>query len=536
MARGKPARLDAIAVALHAEIFASIAEEMGVALQRCAFSPNVKERRDYSCALFTGDGMLVAQAAHIPVHLGSTTPSVAAVLEDVALLPGDEIILNDPFRGGTHLPDVTLVRPVFLTRRRQPTFLVVNRAHHADIGGPHPGSMGLSRDIHGEGFRMPPVRLRRGGKMVDDVLRLFRAQVRQPDEREGDLSAQIAANHVGELRLRDLGREQGVAELLRGARALPGAAERAMREELRRLPRGCYRFTDQIDDDGLGGGPARIRVAITLRGERAEVDFAGSSAQVAGPMNANLAITRAAVAYAFRCLLRGDVPTNDGILAPIRIAAPPGSIVHALPPAAVAAGNVETSQRIVDVLFGALAQAAPEVMPAASAGTMTNLSLGGADFTYYETVGGGSGASKDHAGASAVQTHMTNTLNTPIEMLESTCPLRVVRYAIRRGTGGRARQCGGDGIDREIEALAPLRVSVLAERQHSQPFGLDGGGAGAAGVTSVRVGGRERVIAAKAAFELAAGQSVRVRTPGGGGHGRVTVRSARPTARGKGGR
>lgn len=510
---------DPLATALFAELLASVAEEMGVQLQRSAFSPNVKERRDYSCAVFLGDGTMVAQAAHIPVHLGSFPLSVAAALEECDVAPGDEIILNDPFRGGTHLPDVTVVRPVFLSGGVVPDFLVANRAHHADIGGAQPGSMGLARDIHGEGFRIPPVHLRRDGEIVRDVLRLFRAQVRQPDEREGDLRAQTAANLAGERRLAELVREHSLAGLTAGARGLCAATSRALRKTLTALPDGAYTFEDQLDDDGCGSGPVVVRVLIEIRGDRARIDFAGTAPQVAGPMNANYAIVLSAVAYVFRCLIRDPVPMNSGILEPLEIHAPASSVVNASEPAAVAAGNVETSQRIVDVLFGALSWAAPGQIPAASCGTMTNLSLGGEGFTYYETVGGGAGAGPTTVGASCVQTHMTNTLNTPIEMLEATYPLSVIRYARRRGSGGRGARDGGDGIDRELVALAPLSASVLAERQRLAPHGAAGGGPGRRGQTIVTTPRGSARLPGKATVELAPGDRIRVRTPGGGGHG-----------------
>lgn len=515
---------DPVAVALFAELLAAVAEEMGAALQRAAFSPNVKERRDYSCAVFLGDGTMCAQAAHIPVHLGATPLSVAAVLEDVRLEPGDEIVLNDPFRGGTHLPDVTVVRPVFLAGSSdsdRPDFLVANRAHHADIGGASPGSMGLAADIHGEGFRIPPVHLQRRGEPVAEFRKLFRAQVRQPDEREGDLRAQSAANLVGARRLEELAREHGLSRLRDCAALLPAVTERALRRELRELPREVLRFRDALDDDGLGHGPLPIVVAITRRGDGVVVDFAGTAPQTAGPVNANLAVTLAAVGYAFRCLLTDDVPANGGILRPIDVRAPAGSLVNALPPAAVAAGNVETSQRIVDVVFGALSKAFPSRIPAASAGTMTNLTLGGAGFTYYETIGGGAGATRSVDGASALQTHMTNTRNTPIEMLERDAPVRVVRYAVRRRSGGSGARRGGDGIVRAFEACAPMTVTVVADRSAKGPYGLKGGAPGAPGRTGVlRAGGRRRAQPAKVRVQLDEGDGLIMETPGGGGHGR----------------
>ncbi len=521
MAARNDSTADPVAVALFAELLAAVAEEMGAALQRAAFSPNVKERRDYSCAVFLGDGTMCAQAAHIPVHLGATPLSVAAVLADCRLEPGDEVVVNDPFRGGTHLPDVTVVRPVFLGGGERPDFLVANRAHHADIGGASPGSMGLQADVHGEGFRIPPVHLSRRGTPVEDFRRLFRAQVRQPDEREGDLRAQSAANLVGARRLEELAAEHGLERLAAAAAGLPASTALALRRELRTLPRGVFRFRDELDDDGLGNGPLPIAVSLAPRGDRVTVDFAGTARQAAGPVNANLAVTLAAVGYAFRCLLRDDVPANGGILRPITLRAPEGSLVHALPPAAVAAGNVETSQRIVDVVLGALAKALPARVPAASAGTMTNLTLGGEGFTYYETIGGGAGASADRAGASALQTHMTNTRNTPIEMLERDAPLRVVRYAVRRRSGGGGARRGGDGIVRSIEARAPLVATVVADRHRRGPYGLAGGASGRTGRTTVATSNGRRDLAGKESTRLEVGDVLTVETPGGGGHGRA---------------
>ncbi len=516
---------DLVAAALYSELLSAITEEMGSHLRRAAFSPNIKERRDYSCALFLGDGTLVAQAAHIPVHLGSSSLSVRAVLASLELEEGDEAILNDPFAGGTHLPDVTLVRPVYLKkgrgRRNAPDFFLLNRAHHADIGGATPGSMGLARDVHAEGFRIPPVHFVRGGELSRDFATLFRAQVRQSEERFADLVAQRAANTLGESRLRDLAMRESLPRLVEGARALPLATAFAMRQALSRLARGVHRFEDRLDGDGFSDRPIRIRLALTIARGGATFDFRGSDEQVDGPVNANLAITLSCVGYALRCLLAGSAPFNDGVLEPVRVIAPKGSIVNAVAPAAVAAGNVETSQRIVDVVFGALSKALPARVGAASAGTMSNTSFGNSRFTYYETMGGGSGATAMADGASAVQTHMTNTLNTPIEMLEVSCPLRVVRYAIRRGSGGRGAHRGGDGIVREFEAREPMVASLLAERHARGPYGLNGGRAGRAGAASVRRAGSraKEKVPAKATLALRRGDVLCVETPGGGGHG-----------------
>lgn len=518
--------MDPVALEIANHRFAGIAEEMGVVLGRTALSPNIKERHDYSCAVFDGRGRLAAQAAHIPVHLGSTPLSVRAALASVPMGPGDVAVLNDPFAGGTHLPDVTVVAPVFLPGARRPFAYVANRAHHADIGGMAPGSMPLATEIFQEGLRLPPVRLIAGGRPVADVLALFLANTRVPAEREGDLMAQWAALQVGADRLRALAAGDGVGALTRQMTALQRYSARLMRATLRRLPAGTYRAADVLDDDGVGAIRLRIAVCITIGRGRARVDFAGSASQTRGPVNANLPVTRSAVLYVFTALAAEDIPANEGLANPLTIVAPEGSIVNAHYPAAVAGGNVETSQRIVDVLLRALAGAAPDRIPAASAGSMNNVAVGGQvgerAFAYYETLAGGAGGGPNHPGASAVHTHMTNTMNTPIEALEAYYPLRVRRYALRPGSGGRGRHPGGEGLVREIEFLAPAQVTLLAERRSVPPYGLAGGEAGAPGRDWLArgVGGRARRIPSKATITVEPGDRLRVETPGGGGFGR----------------
>ncbi|MFO0980460.1 MAG: hydantoinase B/oxoprolinase family protein [Planctomycetota bacterium] len=504
-------------------LFAAVAEEMGICLMQAAFSPNIKERRDFSCAVFDAAGAMVAHAAHIPVHLGSTPLSVEFARKLRPMGPGDMVILNDLFHGGTHLPDITLVAPVHV--RGKPSFFVANRAHHADVGGIKPGSMALAREIYQEGLRLPPVRLVRGGRVAEDVLDIVLTNVRTPEERRADLQAQIAANLRGAARLAELAARYGVARLQRAARDLCDWGERLVRAMLGTIRKGTFRFRDRLDDDGAGGGPVSLAVAITIEKERARVDFTGSAAQVPGPMNANLAITRSAVFYAFRCLLEQAAPSNAGIFRPIAIVAEEGSVVNARAPAAVAAGNVETSQRIVDVLFGALAKACPERVPAASQGTMNTLPLGGVDqlgrpYTYSETLGGGAGASATHDGASGLQVHMTNTLNTPIEALEAAYPLRVNRLHLRRGSGGAGARRGGDGIVREIVVLTRAEVALLGERRTQPPPGLQGGRPGACGRDVMIRAGRVRRIPGKYEATLEPGDAVRIASPGGGGHGR----------------
>jgi len=530
---GKRATFDPIALEVFNHRLSAIAEEMGVALCRSAFSPNIKERRDYSCAVFDCTGALSAQAAHIPVHLGSTPLSVRAAIAHAPLRPGDVVILNDPYAGGTHLPDVTAVAPVYAGRHL--VGFVANRAHHADIGGMTPGSMPLASEIYQEGFRLPPVHLVRGGKMAEDVLDLFLANTRVAEERRGDLLAQVAALRVGAARLADLVEREGAADAQRAMSALQDYAERLMRATLAELPVGTYRAVDELDDDGLGSKHIQIRVAVQIGRGRAAVDFAGTAAQVRGGINANFAVTLAAVYYVFRALARVSVPTNAGFMRPIAVAAPTGSVVNAQFPAAVAGGNVETSQRIVDVLLRALARALPDRIPAASCGSMNNVAFGGtlasaerragggngpAQFSYYETLAGGAGAGPSHPGASAVHTHMTNTMNTPIEALEAQLPVRVVRYGVRSGSGGRGRQRGGDGLVRELEFLAPAQLTLLTERRTGRPFGAAGAEAGLAGRNELVRHGRAEHLPGKVSLGVEAGDRVRVLTPGGGGWGR----------------
>jgi N-methylhydantoinase B len=450
--------------------------------------------------------------------------------------PGDVAVLNDPFAGGTHLPDVTVVAPVYLPRARRPFAWVANRAHHADVGGMSPGSMPLATDVFQEGIRLPPVRLVAGGRWVDDVLALFLANTRVPEERRGDLGAQWAALRVGAERLCGLARLGGARRLAAGMAALQRYSEALMRDTLRRLPPGTYRADDVLDDDGLGAGPLRIRVAITLRDGRARVDFAGTAPQTRGPVNANLAVTRSAVLYVFTLLAGEAIPANEGLARPLEIVAPEGSLVNALAPAAVAGGNVETSQRIVDVLLRALAHAAPHRVPAASCGSMNNVALGGVvggkPFAYYETIAGGAGAGPAGPGASAVHTHMTNTMNTPVEALEAYYPLRVRRYAVRHGSGGTGRHRGGDGVVREIEFLAPASVTLLGERRVRGPWGLAGGGPGAPGRDWLVAGRTRRRLPGKTTVEVAPGDRLVVETPGGGGFGPARrPRGVRPRRR-----
>jgi len=530
---------DPVELEIFKSLFHSIAEEMGAALRRTAFSPNIKERRDYSCAVFDSSGQVVAMGDHMPVHLGSMPMSVRAAVEKLDLGPGDVAILNDPFCGGTHLPDITLVAPVFLrgklkSKRKpaRPAFYVASRAHHADVGGTYAGSMGICREIYQEGIRIPPIKLIAGGKLQDDVMRLLKNNVRTPEEREGDLNAQIAACHTGASRLLEIVERYGLARIQRVLGELQEYAEKLMRSFLCKVPHGRYEAEDFLDDDGAGSGPVRIAVALTFQTARSgrpvvKVDFTGSSPQVQGSINAVDAITYSACFYVFRCLLQEDVPAAAGLMRPVELVAPAGTIVNARPPAAVAGGNVETSQRIVDVLLRALTLAMPERVPPGSSGTMNNLTIGGIDertgepFAYYETIAGGLGARPDRPGVSGVHTHMTNSLNTPAEALEYAYPLRVTQYSLRKGSGGAGKFRGGNGIVRELELRADADVTLLADRRSRGPYGLYGGNDGSPGRTEVvHHDGRREVLPGKASVRVKKGARVRVESPGGGGWGR----------------
>jgi N-methylhydantoinase B len=526
MKRVKP---DAAEIAVVSHALHSVAVEMGAALRRTAFSPNIKERRDYSSAVFSAEGELIAMGDDMPVHLGSMPMSVSAALQALRFGPGDVALLNDPYCGGTHLPDITMVAPVFMPGSSRPAFYVANRAHHADVGGMHPGSMGPCREIAQEGIRIPPVMLMRGGRMDTQVLSILLANVRTPREREGDLTAQLGACRIGIARMQELVGRFGRARLLRGIQAMNDGSERMTQAVLAVLPAGEYRAEDFLDDDGVGSEPIRIRVAVRIdpKRRRAVVDFEGTDAQVAGNINAVYAITWSAVFYVFRCLLPAEAIVTSGLMRPIRVLAPQGTVVNALPPAAVAGGNVETSQRIVDTLLLALAKALPGSVPAASAGTMNNLTIGGIDprtgspYAYYETVAGGLGASPQSAGASGHHAHMTNSLNTPVEALEYAYPFRMMRYSLRRGSGGAGLHRGGDGIVREIEILGDAQVTLLADRRKKQPWGLNGGGPGAAGNSSLIDGDTTETLPGKCTRELPKGTRLRIESPGGGGWGKA---------------
>ena len=519
------ARVHPIEFEVFKNLFLSIAEEMGVTLCRTGFSPNIKERLDYSCAVYDAAGETIAQGDHMPVHLGAMPLSVRAAIDAVDMEAGDIVMLNDPYHGGTHLPDITLVSPVFLGGERKPAFYVANRAHHSDVGGMSPGSMPVAREIYQEGLILPPVRLARRGEIVKDVLAIVLANVRTPDEREGDLAGQIAANRVAEDRLRDTVARYGRRRTVAYAAALQDYAERVLRSAIRAMPDGRFEFEDALDDDGFSNRPVRIRAAITIKGDQATVDFTGSDPQVTGSVNANFAMTLSACLYAFRCLVGDDVLYNAGVSRPITVIAPDGSIVNAKRPSAVAGGNVETSQRITDVVLGALGRALPDRVPAASQGTMNNVTLGGTDprtgrrFAYYETMGGGMGGRRGLAGLSGVHTHMSNTRNTPIEAIEHYLPVRIRQYRLRRDSAGAGQWPGGEGLVREYEFLTDTSVTVLSDRRVGAPYGVLGGAAGGRGRNTLIRDGREEVLPGKVELQLRAGDRLRIETPGGGGYG-----------------
>jgi N-methylhydantoinase B len=547
---------DPVELEVFKNLYHSIAEEMGAALRRTSFSPNIKERRDYSCAVFDSAGQVIAMGDHMPVHLGSMPMSVAAAMQQCKIEPGDVVMLNDPFCGGTHLPDITLVMPVYISRAKKSRsaitdFYVASRAHHADVGGTYPGSMGPSREIYQEGVRIPPIKIMRAGKLVADVLALLLNNIRTPEEREGDLGAQIAACQTGAQRLREICARYGIARAKKAAANLLLYSEEMMRTFLHTIPPGRYQADEFLDDDGVENKPVRIAVTIQVNSAKsrvktrlassssrqnkkppATIDFTGSDPQVQGAINAVEAITYSACFYVFRSLLCDDVPATSGLMRPIRVIAPSGTVVNAKPPAAVAGGNVETSQRIVDVLLKALAQAIPDRIPAAASGTMNNLTIGGIDFrsndlrsgepfAYYETIAGGMGATATKDGVSGVHTHMTNSLNTPAEALEYAYPIRLRQYSLRSNSGGRGLHTGGNGIVREIEVLTDAQVTLLADRRSRGPYGLSGGDDGAPGRTLIiRRDGSEETMPGKTSIRLRSGERIRIESPGGGGWGK----------------
>jgi N-methylhydantoinase B len=520
----------AVTLEVYRHQFSALTEEMGAALRRASFSPNIKERRDYSCALFSPAGLAVAMGDHMPVHLGAMPMSVQAALAELGdLAPGDVACLNDPFRGGTHLPDITLIAPIHDGGSPEASLLgfVASRAHHSDVGGMTPGSMPLAREIFQEGLRIPPVRLLEGGRRNEDLWRLMLANVRTPEERAGDLDAQLAALYTGRTRLLEMVARKGSEEVLAAMEGLVAYADRLLGRGIARIPDGEYEGHDQMDDDGFESGPIPIRVRLTVQGQHLTVDFNGTSAQVPGGVNAVAAITASATRYVVRCvvqeLLGEALPAGGGSMQNVTLDLPESTVVNASLPSSVAAANVETSQRITDVLIRAFARALPELLPALSQGTMNNTTVGGLDprtgeaFAYYETVGGGMGAGPAGPGLSAVHTHMSNSLNTPVEALEHAYPFRVTHYSVRRGSGGEGRHRGGDGLRRDVMLLTDGQVTLLSERRLHPPAGALGGGPGARGQNVLIREGREETLPGKVTFQARAGDVISVRSPGGGG-------------------
>src|SRR2546423_2191357 len=563
-----------ISLELFRSALTAIAEEMGVVLTRSSYSPNVKERRDFSCALCGLRGRLGAQAAHIPVHFGSMPDSVASALDTFDhFSPGDIIALNDPFLGGTHLPDITLIAPIYVQldsapirpandasftsqtfgndagassaphsseRKESSSFaqagrkeneqrligFAANRAHHSDVGGMSPGSMPMATEIHQEGIIIPPVKLWEADRPNQVLLDVLLRNVRTPDERRGDLAAQIAANRTAIRRMQELIDRWGLSTTEEHIDALIAYAERIARATIEAIPDGHYEFTDRLDNDGVSDEPVPIAAMVTVQGDTITVDFTGSGQQTRGNVNAVAAVAKSATYYVVRCLMPEDATMNHGTFAPVTVIAPEGTVVNARPPAAVAQGNVETSQRITDVVFGALATALPDIVPAASQGTMNNITAGGIDprtgqpFAYYETMGGGMGASPERNGLSGAHVHMSNTLNTPIEAFEYAYPMRITAYRLREHSGGNGQWCGGNGLVREITFEVPPEVTLLTERRSTSPYGLQGGEPGMRGENRLQHEGQENVLPGKVHFQATPGDKLTILSPGGGGWGK----------------
>ncbi len=534
--------MKAVTLTIFRHLFSSIADEMGVTLGRTASSPNIKERLDYSCAVFMADGRLLAQAAHIPVHLGAMPATVQAAIESCSpFQPGDAVIVNDPFLGGSHLPDITIISPYFSGSGSEPDFFVASRAHHADIGGISPGSMPISREIFQEGIIIPPIKIVEAQRPNKSIWQLLLSNVRTPAEREGDLVAQLAANEVGLLRLDSIINQYGLKHINEQAQSLIEYSCRITKAGISMMQNGIYQFSDNLDNDGQSESPVKIQLTLTIQQDHLIFDFTETDKAVPGNLNAVPAIIKSAIAYCVRCillqLLETELPMNAGVFEPLSIKIPPGSLLDPERPHAVAAGNVETSQRVVDVVLGAFSNALPEIIPAASQGTMNNLTFGsidGADkkassfgssvvrdpqFAYYETIGGGIGAGPSQNGGSGMHAHMSNTRNTPIESLEYAFPLRVVEYSLREGSGGSGERMGGDGLIRTIEFSSLTTVTVLGERRVLQPYGLFGGQSGQPGRSILIREGRSEELPGKTTFRVLPGDRLRLETPGGGGWG-----------------
>lgn len=527
MSQGHPTTdIDAVTLEILRNQFEGVAEEMGHVLIRGAYSPNIKERQDCSAAVFDAEGRMVAQAEHIPVHLGAMPEAVDAI-RDRNPQPGEAYLLNDPFAGGTHLPDITIVSPI--SADGEIIAYAVTRAHHADVGGMSPGSMPAgASEIYQEGIRLPGVRLTTGGELEADVLELFLANVRNPDERRADLRAQLAANDRAADRVGDLLDEHGLDRLQAAFDAVIEYSRDRVTAELAEIPNGTYHAQDVLEGDGITDEDIPIEATVTVDEASITVDFAGTAEQVDGNMNAPLAVAKSAVYFVVRAVTDPEIPPNHGCYEPIEVNAPEGTLLNPTPPSAVVGGNVETSQRVTDVVLSTFSKALPGALPAQGQGTMNNLIIGSRNadgYTYYETIGGGFGARPGKDGMDGVQVGMTNTLNTPVESIETEYPLRVERYALRPDSGGDGEFRGGLGLERTITVETDSVVSLLTERRRYPPRGVNGGEDGATGEN--RIDGEP--VPAKSTQDAPRGTTVTIRTPGGGGYGKPENR--RQTAR-----
>ena len=520
--------MDPITLEVMKNSLIGISEEMGVALKRASYSPNIKERNDFSCAIFDADCRMISQAEHLPVHLGSMIFSVRQAIEDLGINnieEGDQIVLNDPYKGGTHLPDITLISPIYY--HGDIVAFSANRAHHADVGGICPGSMsGSATEIIQEGLRIPPIKLYEKGGPNDSVFRLMLANTRTPKERVGDIRAQVAANLIAKRRFIELINKYGWDTVKEYIEELMNYSEKRTRLEIEGIPDGQYEFSDYMEGDGIEDRIFKIHVKITVEGTNMKFDFSGTDKQAKGPINAVLPVTTSAVYYVLRCITDPTIPPNSGHYRPLEVIAPKGTLVNPNFPAPVAGGNVETSQRIVDVLLGALAKAIPERVIAACNGSMTNIAIGGIHpetkqiFAYYETLGGGFGARYNKDGIDGIHCHMTNTQNTPIEALEGKFPIMIERYALREDTGGLGKYRGGCGIERRIRLLSgEMKISILAERHVLRPYGLKGGMEGACGESYILRKGRKIRLKSKDTKTMKEGDVWVIRSPGAGGYG-----------------
>jgi len=511
--------MDAIEITIFKNIFQSICDEMGKILQFSAFSPNIKERKDFSCALFTSKTESFAFGTHIPVHLGAMPLSVKAAVDEIEFKEGDMVILNDPYRGGTHLPDITLISPVFHNNRI--CFFVANRAHHSDVGGMKAGSMPLASEIFQEGIIIPPVKILKEGKINNEIFEIILSNVRTPFERKGDVMAQIASNKRGIQRIKENINKYGMKKISEYSKNLIKYTEEIFRSFIKKIPDGKYCFKDYIDDDGFNEKNILIEVCISINNNKIKIDFTNSSKEVRGGVNANRAITYSACLYVLTTLLEETIPINSGIMRPVELILKKGSILDAKKPSAIAGGNVETSQRIVDVLLGAFSKALPEMIPAASQGTMNNISFGGKGAAYYETIAGGTGAGPGYNGIQGVHSHMTNSLNTPVESIEVDYPVLIEKYSLRKNSGGNGKYKGGDGLIRSYKFLEEGEISILSERRRNKPYGLNGGTGGKTGENLlIKKNGKRVKLNGKVNIKIKKNEKLIIKTPGGGGFGK----------------